>query len=66
MWTVIPPEQWNGQDEMPCVLEQVICRSGIRLSVTSEDAGGYRVRRILSTDPKDFLCAEISPGTVIR
>ena len=66
MWTIAAPEIWNGQISEAVEEEEIICHHGIHLSVAREEAGQYRIRRVLSTDPNDFLCEGICPGTMIR
>ncbi|MBO5245151.1 MAG: hypothetical protein J6B02_03525 [Selenomonadales bacterium] len=66
MWTVASPETWRGQSQENAQTEQVICRGGVWMSVMQCEAGGYRIRRILSTDPRDYLCESLSPGSMLR
>ncbi len=66
MWTIVAPEMWSGEQAMATVPEEVISYQGIALSVSREGFGGYRVRRILSTDPNDFLSSEIYPGAMLE
>lgn len=66
MWTIVAPEMWNGEQDIVAVPEEVISYQGISLSVSREGPFGYRVRRILSTDPNDFLFSEIYPGAMLK
>lgn len=66
MWTVASPESWMGQAEQTVAAEEVVCCGGIWMSVVRSETGGYRIRRVLSTDPKDYLRDSIAPGTVFR
>ena len=65
MWTIVSPELWNEKAE-EMIPEEVISYQGISLSVSREGLDGYRVKRILSTDPKDYLSDEICPGTMLK
>ena len=62
MWTIVAPEAWSGEQ----IPEEVVCYQGVFLSVSQEERGGYRVKRILSTDPNDFLSSEIYPGAMLK
>ena len=65
MWTVVAPELWSEKEDSAVIREEVVCHQGVFLSV-SQEAGGYRVRRIISTDPNDFLSSEIYPDAIIK
>ena len=66
MWTIVAPELWNGEEISEAISEEVILYHGVSLSVSREGLGEYRVKRILSTDPNDFLSSKIYPGTVLK
>ncbi len=66
MWTIVAPELWSGEQEMVTIPEEVVCHQGVFLAVSQEGQGGYRVKRILSTDPNDFLSSEIYPGALLK
>lgn len=66
MWTIVAPEAWSGEQDVAMIPEEVVCYQGVFLSVSQEERGGYRVKRILSTDPNDFLSSEIYPGAMLK
>ncbi len=66
MWTIVAPELWNGEQDMTTSPDEIIAYQGISLSVSREGFDGYRIKRILSTDPNDFLSSEIYPGAVLK
>lgn len=65
MWTTVPPEMWQEQTQAS-VQDAVFCHNGVLLSAVRDEAGGYRVHRLLSTEPNDYLCPEFAPGSVIK
>lgn len=66
MWTVAPLETWMEQTETNTASDEIVCHNGIWMSVMRDDAGGYRIKRVLSTDPNDYLRADIVPGAMVR
>lgn len=64
MWTIAPAESWQEADQS-AQTEEIVCHHGIFLSAVRDNAGGYRVNRLLSTDPNDYLSAELAPGKLI-
>lgn len=64
LWTIMPDEVLFAQDYSP-VLEEVEL-AGTRMMVEKTAGDGYRVVRILSTDPQDYLRHDIQPGTVFH
>ena len=66
MWTIVAPEIWNGDQSKTMIPEEIISYQGVSISVSQEEYGRYRVKRILSTDPNDFLSSEIYPGAVLK
>ncbi|MBR0326147.1 MAG: hypothetical protein IIX11_08485 [Selenomonadales bacterium] len=66
MWTIVSPELWNGEVATETTAEEVISYQGVSVAVSREGLGEYRVKRILSTDPKDFLSSEIYPDAILK
>lgn len=64
LWTVMPDEVIFAQDYSP-VFEDVEI-AGTRMLVEKTAGDEYRVVRLLSTDPQDYLRNDIQPGTVFR
>ncbi|MBT9258545.1 MAG: YlzJ-like family protein [Clostridiales bacterium] len=61
MWTILPPVEGPAEVKLE-VLEvagrKVLCAPG-------EEPGTFRIERLLSTDPMDFLDPRFQPGTWI-
>lgn len=66
MWTIVAPEMWNEEVAADTIVEEIISYQGVSVSVSREGLGEYRVKRILSTDPNDFLFSGIYPGAILK
>ncbi len=64
IYTPMPPEVVLSQEPQDTLEEREFC--GVRLLVRPLPGGGYRIERILSTDPNVFLQSDLMPGNVIR
>lgn len=64
MWTIAPIESLT-EGESRSEQEEILYHKGVMLSAAREASGGYRVRRILSTEPNDYLSAELMPNRII-
>ncbi|MDF2876547.1 MAG: YlzJ-like protein [Sporomusa sp.] len=64
LWTVMPMEAVFPQDYNPTYED--IEFAGTKMVVEKTSVDEYRVIRILSTDPQDYLRQDIQPGTVLR
>lgn len=51
------------ESEQP-VLKELLC-GGVAVSARQLAEGRYQIVQVLSTQPEDFLRAEVAPGTVI-
>lgn len=49
----------------PIVLKELTC-GGVTVSARQLAEGRYQIVQVLSTQPEDFLRADVAPGTVIR
>lgn len=65
MWTTLMPQERLMQTEAS-ESEDIFCHNGVLLSAVRDEAGGYRVRRLLSTEPNDYLCSDLVPGSVLK
>jgi hypothetical protein len=68
LYTIIPVEsifesESDSQEDAHDEVE--IGRSGACLLVNSLSGGKYKVIRIISTDPQDYLNPQWQPGTII-
>ena len=66
LWTIMPMELVTasaGDQEIP-VLEELEYQ-GIMLQVSKISAVEYKVVRILTTNPKDYLRSELQPGSIL-
>ncbi|HWR43095.1 YlzJ-like family protein [Sporomusa sp.] len=64
LWTVMPMEAVFPQAYNPTYDE--IEYAGTKMLVEKTSVDEYRVVRILSTNPQDYLRQDIQPGTVFR
>ena len=67
LYTIVPPEQifLPGADGPDTAPTELVCRGGAWYEGT-RCQGGYRIRRILSTDPADYLDARRAPGQLLE
>ncbi|WP_094607547.1 hypothetical protein SPSIL_023740 [Sporomusa silvacetica DSM 10669] len=63
LWTVMPMEIILSQEYQPNYEE--IEYAGTKMMVEKTANNEYRVVRILSTDPQDYLRNDIQPGAVL-
>ena len=63
LWTVMPLEDVFPQEYSPNYEEMEY--SGVRMYVERVSNDEYRVVRILSTNPQDYLRKELQPGQII-
>ncbi len=64
MWTIAPVESLI-EGEPRSEQEEILYHNGVMISAVREASGGYRVRRILSTEPNDYLSAELMPNHIL-
>ena len=63
-WSIIPEEVAFQDWDKELTLQEVIYK-GKTMTVRS-GAGGATIERIISTDPKDFLNKDLTPGSKIN
>ena len=69
LYTIIPSEQIfaaspDGQGNPPT--EAIILWNGRQVVCQRDPQGEWRLTRLLSTDPNDFLDPRWQPGTIVR
>lgn len=64
LWTVVPEELIFGQESQPDSYEEIEF-SGARMLVERISDSQRRIVRIISTDPSDYLCADLQPGVIL-
>lgn len=65
LWTIVPEEVIFGlQNQDPATYEELEC-AGQRVMAEKLAQNQYRVVRLLTTNPTDYLHDNLQPGTVI-
>ena len=64
LWTIVPIEDIYLQDYVPQYEEMDY--AGTKLLVEKNEDGRYKVSRILSSNPADFLRSELQPGCFLE
>ncbi|MBO8142349.1 MAG: YlzJ-like family protein [Firmicutes bacterium] len=62
LWTVMPPEWVFEDDGGPRLAE--VAAGAMRIVLEAGPGGAWRVQRVLSTNPFDYLRPELSPGAL--
>lgn len=65
LWTIVPEEVIFSDYYKAISAYEEINYSGTMLITEILSPGQYRIVRIMSTDPQDFLRPELQPGTVL-
>lgn len=64
IWSIVPPEiMWNASDNLPAYEE--IQWHGMKCVVEKTSPTQYKVIRLLTTDPNDYLRIELQPGSTL-
>ncbi|MDQ0217019.1 ribonuclease [Peribacillus cavernae] len=66
LYTMTPMDQIFPTDESVYSRYMMITYNGVQLLAERQENNGYRVDRILSTDPAVYLEQSIQPGSIIR
>lgn len=66
LWTVFPIEQVLQTEPAIDIRELEVRVSGVKALAEKDSSGGYRLKRLLSTDPNDFLRPEMQPGQAVK
>jgi hypothetical protein len=64
LWTIVPQEVIFAAEEY-CPAYEEIDYSGMKMMVEKQSPTEYRIVRLLSTDPNDYLRPEIQPGMTL-
>ena len=64
LWTIVPIEDIYFQEYVPQYEE--IDYDGTKVLMEKTEDGRYRVSRVLSSNPVDFLRSEIQPGCFLE
>lgn len=64
VWPDIIFEGFNEQSDIP--VYETIEYNGIELEVSSVKKDTYKVNRIISSNPFDYLIPEYQPGTLLK
>lgn len=65
LWTIVPEEVVYGDRNQPQPAYEEIDYAGQRVVAEKISQNEFRVVRLLTTDPFDYLRNELQPGTVI-
>ncbi|WP_044642769.1 YlzJ-like family protein [Risungbinella massiliensis] len=65
-WTIYPTEYVASQftPETSLHIEEVMIQ-GISVQILVQENGEAQIFRVLSSDPQDYLRAELQPGTAV-
>lgn len=66
LYTMTPHDQIFPANEDEYSRYVTVTVGGVQLSAVMEENNGYRVDRILSTDPAHYLDQSIQPGSAIH
>jgi hypothetical protein len=66
LYTMTPCEQIFPAAEEEYSRYEMITFNGIQLLAEMQGSNGYRVDRILSTDPAHYMEQSLQPGAIIR
>jgi hypothetical protein len=65
LWSIVPTEMiLSDMDDLP-VYEEVTCNN-MKLLVEKIGSTQFKINRLLTTDPQDYLRPEMQPGTILK
>jgi len=64
LWSIIPPEMIWGTVNPPSPYEEIEY-NGMKCLVEKTSTTQYRVVRLLTTNPTDYLSTELEPGKLL-
>ncbi|CVK17586.1 YlzJ-like family protein [Sporomusa sphaeroides] len=65
LWTIVPEEVVYGDQNQPQPAYEEIEYAGQKVMAQKISHNEFRVVRLLTTDPLDYLRNELQPGTII-
>jgi hypothetical protein len=66
LYTSMPPEMIYPTANEVFSNQSIISYKGVPIVVDKSEEGQYKIVRLLSTDPNDYLNGDYSPGTMIE
>lgn len=66
LYTIYPPEVIFHREEEAPKRREVTLEGGVRLELTADADGQYRVNRLISTNPADYLDPRFQPGRLYQ
>jgi len=64
LWSIIPPDMVWGNVDPPSAYEEIEY-NGMKCLVEKTNPTQYRVVRLLTTNPNDYLSTALQPGTIV-
>lgn len=65
LWTIMPTESLQITDTPAPLPQKELVYHGVPLLVESVETDQYKIVRILSTDPNDYLLEDLQPGSCL-
>ncbi|MDF2572283.1 MAG: YlzJ-like protein [Sporomusa sp.] len=65
LWTVVPEELIYANQNQPDIAYEEIEYSGQKIVAEQISPSEFRITRLLTTNPSDYLANELQPGTII-
>jgi hypothetical protein len=66
LYTSMPQEMIYPPSNEAFTNQSIISYRGVPVVVDKSEEGQYKIIRLLSTDPNDYLNGDYSPGTMIE
>ncbi|SMC64807.1 YlzJ-like family protein [Sporomusa malonica] len=66
LWTIVPEETIFASQNQPDINFKVIDYSGQKIVVEQISYSEFRITRLLTTNPLDYLDNKLQPGKIIR
>lgn len=66
LWTIVPEETIFASQIQPDINYQEIDYSGQKIVVEQISNSEFRITRLLTTNPSDYLDNKLQPGKIIR
>lgn len=66
LWTIVPEDVIFASQNQPDLICEEIDYSGQKLIVEQISPSEFRINRLLTTNPSDYLDSKLQPGKIIR